>query len=122
GFEEIRESEADIELQKPSGEIKEQGKEVESTPIEEMEIIDNNLKENILIRIETSGETGVAEEYSYRYNNTWITNDKNFDKELNYVGGIDAILYRLGVHGKIYVNNKLVNNDFDSVINVLRKE
>ncbi|MEK6872818.1 MAG: hypothetical protein AABW90_02280 [Nanoarchaeota archaeon] len=85
------------------------------------EVTDDMLKQNILIRTIISDERDVIEEFSYRYNETWLTNDRSFNKDLSYVEGVKIIVEKLGPYGEVYVNGKLVENKFNSVIDTLRK-
>ena len=111
------------EIERTADEINlKQGQRIEGIPVEgisveETKITDETLKENVLIKIINPNQ-----EFSYRYSsNGWVTNDETFIKNKGYVEGINEILYRLDPNGKIYVNNKLVQNDFNSVVNELRK-
>ena len=79
------------------------------------------LKENVLIRTVISDERDVIDDFSYRYSeNNWVTNDRAFDKELSYLEGIKEIVDKVG-YGEIYIDNKLVEKNLNSIVNALRK-
>lgn len=84
----------------------------------EKEITDDMLKQDILIKVKNANE---AYEFNYRYNGKWVTNNEDFEKDLRYAEGLNKIVGK-DYYEEIYVNNKLVENNFDVVVDALRKQ